>query len=251
MKKVMSLILSLFITISSLSVGFIAYAETAQSAAIENFIDDTCNLIRSNDIEKDFDTSDAENNFQTCRLIVKSSGRFDTCGAVKHIKGFEDFHILQYSNETDTRTAYHAFQNDENIISVEMDKVVFALTAENEENTSTETFPESFNGHLCDWATERTQTAQVNEYIKKNNIPLNNITVGVIDSGVDYNHEFLQGRIKRTYFNSSSDGNENDELDMMNGHGTAVSSVIADNTPENVSVAVYRVVDNDGSLTTL
>lgn len=84
------------------------------------------------------------------------------------------------------------------------------------------------------------------EYINENDIPLTDITVGVIDSGEDYNHEFLQGRIVRSYFNSSTDGTENDEYDVIDGHGTAVSSVIVDNTPESVSVSIYRVLNDDG-----
>lgn len=252
MKKFISIILSLLITISSFGVGFITYAEALESKAVENFIDDTCELIRSNDSEKNFDTSAAENDFQTCRLIVESSGRFDTCGAVKQIKGFENFHILQYSNEADTKAAYSALQNDDSIISVDIDRVISALQSEeDDEDTSTNVFPESSNGHLCDWATECTQTAQVNEYIKKNNLPLSDITVGVVDSGVDYNHDFLQGRIKRTYFNASSNGEQDDELDLIDGHGTAVCSVIVDNTPNSVNVAVYRVINDDGDLTTL
>ena len=93
---------------------------------------------------------------------------------------------------------------------------------------------------------QNAQSAQVNQYIKKNNIPVTDITVGIIDQGVDYNHEFLKDSIKRTYFNSSPDGNQNDELDVLDGHGTAVSSVVVDNTPESVSVAVYRVLDDTG-----
>ena len=117
---------------------------------------------------------------------------------------------------------------------------------EEESDTSTDVFPESSNGHLCDWATERTQSAQINEYIKKNNISLTDLTVGVIDTGVDYNHEFLKDRIVRTNFNSTTDGNDNDELDLIDGHGTATSSVVVDNTPDSVSVAVYRVLDDEG-----
>lgn len=78
------------------------------------------------------------------------------------------------------------------------------------------------------------------------------VIVGVVDTGVDYNHEFLQGRIKRTYFNSGSDGMPNDEMDSFDTefcHGTAVSSVIVDNTLENVKIAAYKVLNEDDSST--
>lgn len=250
MKKVISIFLSLALIISTLSIGFTAYAEVLEEKAVESFVDNACEVIQEHDADKELlpsEDEDDEPDFQTCRLIVKADGGFDDFGAVEHIKGFMDFHILQYKNETDTENAYNSLSKQKNIVSVNIDKIVSPIQAEEDESdTSTDVFPQSTNGHLCDWATERTQSAQVNEYIKKNNIPLTDITVGVIDQGIDYNHEFLQGRIVRTYFNSSTDGNENDELDLIDGHGTAVSSVVVDNTPESVSVAVYRVLDDTG-----
>lgn len=261
MKKTLSIILSAIMLLTTFSIGFTAYADVFEEKAIDNFIEDSCDIIRKYDTDKDFISEDetiSANNldkseyFQTCRLIVKTDGTFDDFGAIEHIKGFKGFHILQYENETAAETAYNLLLTEKNVLSVNVDKIVSPAQAEEDEvDISTDVFPESSNGHLCDWATERTQTAQINEYIKKNNIPLKDITVGVVDSGVDYNHEFLKSRIKRTYFNSSSDGYENNELDAVNGHGTAVSSVIVDNTPDSVSVAAYRVVSDDGSLTTL
>ena len=259
MKKTLSIILSAAMLLTTLSIGFTAYADVLEEKAIDNFVENSCEIIREYDADKDFISedenvsvysSDNSEDFQTCRLIVKADGAFNDFGAAEHIKGFMDFHILQYENETDTENAYNSLLAEKNVLSVSVDKIVSPAQAD-KEDTSTDVFPESSNGHLCDWATERTQSAQVNEYIKENNIPLNEVTVGVVDTGVDYNHRFLQERIKRTYFNSSSDGDENDELDLINGHGTAVSSVVVDNTPECVSIAVYRVVNNDGNLTTL
>lgn len=255
MKKTLSIIMSATMMLTTLSIGFTAYADVIEEKAIDNFIENTCDVIKEYDKNKSFISeyenvsaysSDSNEDFQTCRLIVKADGAFDDFGAVEHIKGFEDFHILQYENESDAETAYNSLLAEKNVLSVNADKIVLPTQAEEEEvDTSTDVFPESSNGHLCDWATERTQSAQVNEYIKKDNIPLTDITVGVVDTGVDYNHEFLQGRIIRTYFNSSSDGDKNDEFDSPEGHGTATSSVIVDNTPDSVSVAVYRVYNDD------
>lgn len=258
MKKLISIICTAAMLTVTLSAGFTAYADVLEEKAIDNFIENSCEIIREYDADKDFISeeeaisaynSEKNENFQTCRLIVEADGAFDDFGAIEHIKGFEGFHILQYKSESDAEIAYNSLLTEKNILSVNIDKTVSPLQSEEAEDTATDVFPESTNGHLCDWSTERTQSAPVNEYIKKNNIPLTDITVGVVDTGVDYNHEFLQSRIVRTYFNSSPDGNENDELDVLDGHGTAVSSVVVDNTPESVSLAVYRVLDDEADNT--
>lgn len=249
MKKMISLISAMAVIILSVSIGFTAYADVLEGQAVERFVDNACDVIQDYDSEKVLTPSEEESNepdFQTCRLIVKADGSFDTFGALEHIKGFKNIHILQYEDENSAKQAYEALENEPNVLFVSVDGVVSPKLSDDRFEGATEVFPESYNGHLCDWATERTQSAQVIEYINENDIPLTDITVGVIDSGVDYNHEFLQGRIVRSYFNSSTDGTENDEYDVIDGHGTAVSSVIVDNTPESVSVSIYRVLNDDG-----
>lgn len=249
MKKSLSVLLSLALIISTLSIGFTAYADVIEEKAVESFVDNACEAIQEYDSNKALAEPDSDSNepdFQTCRVIVKADGGFDDYGAEKHIKGFKDIHILQYENESSAKAAYNSLQNEKNVLSVSVDEVVAVLQGETMSDSTAKAMPPSDNGHLCDWATERTQSAQVIDYIEENNIPLTDITVGVIDDGVDYNHEFLKDRIVRTHFNSTADGTENDEYDLVGCHGTATSSVILDSTPDNVSVAVYRTVDTSG-----
>ncbi len=102
-----------------------------------------------------------------------------------------------------------------------------------------------------DWSRDRTQSKRLQEYLTKSNIPMKEIVVGVVDSGIDYTHEIFEGRVERTYFNVSSSGNANDEMDdEIAYHGTTVSSVIVNNSPKNVKVAVYKVGDNDSMTVT-
>ena len=152
--------------LTSLSIGFTAYADVLAEKEIDNFIENSCEIIREYDVDKDFISedetisaynSDKSEDFQTCRLIVEADGAFDDFGAVEHIKGFMGFHILQYKNETDAENAYNSLLIDKNVLSVSIDRIVSPVQAEeNEVDTSTDVFPESTNGHLCDWATERT-----------------------------------------------------------------------------------------------
>ena len=105
MKKALSIILSAVMLLTTLGIGFTAYADMLEEKAIDNFIDNSCKTIRKYDSDKEFISKDENvsvynseknENFQTCRLIVKSASAFNDFGAIEHIKGFMDFHILQY-----------------------------------------------------------------------------------------------------------------------------------------------------------
>ena len=69
------------------------------------------------------------------------------------------------------------------------------------------------------------------------------ITVGIIDSGIDYRHSFFQNRIKSYQYDFvDCDGDAMDE----NGHGTHIAGIIADVTLPNVKLNAYRVANAKG-----
>lgn len=81
-------------------------------------------------------------------------------------------------------------------------------------------------------------------YPNGKNLP--EINVAVIDTGIDYNHEFLKNRIKRKNFDYSDlDGDALDEQ----GHGTQIAGIIVDSTFANVKISAYKVADKYGEAT--
>ena len=246
MSKTVSLILTLAVVFSAIfPVISLANENTDE---VESFTKDVIETVQEYDANKDFELSEKKrNDFQTCRLIVRSKGSFDTCKAAEDITGFQDYHILQYKSEKETEQAYNSLKKCKNVYSVSPDEII--KQAENdpdEDYPVSDKFPDTKNGHLCDWASEQTQSSYVVNYINKNNLSKEEVIVAVLDDGVDYNHEFLKDRIIRTHYNAAADGRTNDEFDTgsdpdYSGHGTAVSSVIVDNSPKNVKVANYKV----------
>lgn len=278
MKKLVSILLSFILLFSVISITVTTYAEEwNEKKSINNFINGIVGLSRKYDADKEFEIIDDEHtdnitvnqfysndgiseteeknslDFQTARLIVRAESSFDNHGALEHISGFEDFHILQYGSPEGAKSAYENLTEVKKIKSVCTDNVAYIdrksdlSNSENENVTDTEVVPD----HLSEYSLKRTQSKRLQDYLEKIKPKMEKVVVGIIDTGVDYNHEFLQGRIIRSYFNSTPEGAINDEMDSSNlnlCHGTAVSSVVVDNSPDNVKVSVYKVLDEDDSV---
>ena len=180
-------------------------------------------------------------------MIIRADGNFDKCGALEDVSGFEDFHILQYESPEVAMYAYGQLQKEKNILEVDIDLVCSNCRYESDPDNPDIIQKDEF---LNDWSRDRTQSKRLQEYLAKSNIPMKEVIVGVVDTGIDYNHEIFEGRVERTYFNASSSGNANDEMDSETiYHGTTVSSIVINNSPKNVKVAVYKVSDSNDDLT--
>ena len=270
MKRAISILIAFVIAMSSALTGFAVYAEEEkESKGINNFIDGIVELTHEYDKGKEFvapeedetaqiqafsarnseevtDSTKPEytlQDFQTARLIVRADGNFDKCGALEDVSGFEDFHILQYESPEVAMDTYGQLQKEKNILEVDLDLVCTYCGYESSPDDPDIIPKDEF---LNDWSRDRTQSKRLQEYLAKSNIPMKEVIVGVVDTGIDYNHEIFEGRVERTYFNVSSSGNADDEMDSEAFyHGTTVSSIIVNNSPKNVKVAVYKVGDGE------
>ncbi len=177
-------------------------------------------------------------------MIIRADGNFDKCGALEDVSGFEDFHILQYESPETTMEAYINLKAEKNVKSVAPDEVVAPLQGKKVKTVSASELEEK--DYLCDWSVNRTQSKRLQEYLSAENIPMQDVVIGVIDNGVYYDHKFLEGRILRTYYNNTESGTPNDEYGAPEDHGTAVCSVIVDNTPQNIKIKMFKVLNDNG-----
>ena len=266
MKKLLCIILSIVISFSYVVLGFSAQP-IDNSDDISAFVDGITKLSQEYDTDKEFEivedkyTDDITVNqfysngaisetkelnsldFQTARLIVRANDNFDGYGALEHVSGFKDFHILQYESPEAAESAYQKYVYSSNITSVSPDAVISCLNSEDSFAETEET--SNFNN----WSLERTQSKMLQDYLSTCDIAMKEVVVAVIDSGIDYNHEIFQNRIERTEFNSSFDGTVGDEMDVDLSHGTAVASVVINNSLPNVKVAGYKVISNESTST--
>lgn len=192
-----------------------------------------------------------ETGFSTARLIVKSSRRIDPLNALSVVKGYNDLWILQFKTVEDAKTAYNYYSERSGIEYVEPDRPVSGAEVDyvpgqsaGEEDNGVDS-----EGSYLSWGPKHIGIDLLNDAIINKNYPAARTVVAVIDTGVNPDHEFLEGRIEPTKINTSNSGIRNDSRDD-NGHGTAVASVIVDSTLDNIIVRPYKVLDrySDGTI---
>lgn len=262
MKKIISILIAVIIAVLPLGAGFSVFAKGSDSNnSLNEFVNGIVELTHEYDANKEFSVKDgidsvqtysSENNgeeytlqdFQTARLIVRANKKFDDFAALKHVSGFEDFHILQYESPEAAMEAYINLKAEKNMKSVAPDEVVAPLQGKKVKTVSASELEEK--DYLCDWSVNRTQSKRLQEYLSAENIPMQDVVIGVIDNGVYYDHKFLEGRILRTYYNNTESGTPNDEYGAPEDHGTAVCSVIVDNTPQNIKIKMFKVLNDNG-----
>lgn len=201
-----------------------------------------------------------EIDFSSCRLIVKSDKEPERLNSIGIASGYRDYYIIQFENEIDARQAYSHYSDIE-YIDVGVDENAGELTEidfdgmlgtiESDESKAVENENPTYDGvpeRLNSWGGEVSGAYAVKDYITKDSaIIKNDVTVAVVDSGIEYDHEFFsdkQDRLEKTNFSTKCDKHD-DEYDI-HGHGTAVTSVIVDSTPDNVKVRNYKVTDDGG-----
>lgn len=246
MKRFLSVFLSLLLALSV----FVPCYSLISSAVERKSVDRFCSLI-SDMNEKyalesgTFEAEANKNNPNAVedRLIVKTKDKISDDTALESVSGLE-YTVLQYEDKQAMEQAYDELT--EKGYTVEKDRILSVKdnTVKNLRTMADATAQET--EEVSDrWSYESVMSDYAKAEIEKSAAYNNEIVVGVLDSGVDYNHELFSGRIEDTSFNMSASGAENDCMDD-NGHGTAVAGVIAQATPDNVKIKPYKIIDEEG-----
>jgi len=170
------------------------------------------------------------------RLIVMTENNINDIQAVDCLYGL-GYAILQYNSRGEMLEDYADLQKRGYL--VETDKV-FHLTDYNDVKTESivkaaiSSSNYSYNG--ADYAKKVLQN-NVEQY--------DEVVVGVIDTGIDYNHEIFENRYVDNRINFSTSGDADNPMDD-HLHGTAVSSIVIQSTPNNVKVKPYKVANRYG-----
>lgn len=182
--------------------------------------------------------------YQTERLIVKSKYDINPLDSVAMVEGYNDLHIVQFDNQESTKQAEEYYNSQKLIEYAEPDLVMSTMEVDYSDDDSTFVNSiDSYGSHLS-WGSD---SIAVDDYIDTLSEieELPEIVVGIIDTGIDLDHEFLKDRIIETNYNTSSSGEKSSENDDE-GHGTHVAGIVADNTTNSVKIKSYKVLNSSG-----
>ena len=219
MKKLLALLLSICLTVSCFALLGVSQNYTPK-VSIEEFSAELCEMNRK---YKDEPVGN--------RLIVKSKRNIAALNSVDIVEGYEDLHIVQFDDSESAEEALE-YYNDSKLIEYA------------EQDFTMSTTEIDYEPHLS-WGSESMGTDDYYSYLEGvDNLP--EVIVGVIDTGIELNHEYLSDRIIPTGVNYSNSGNPDSEKDD-NGHGTHCAGIIVDNTLENVKIEAFKVLNSQGS----
>ncbi len=234
MKKFLSLVISVVIVLSSTFSATAVYDETDYKS-LNIFKDELVNLLNESKSTSDTDIiSEASLEDDITRIIVKSKEILPELNSISYIKGYKDLHILDFENNDEAKNAVEYYKTLNYVEYAEFDNVLKETTIDDGVlvESIVDNYPTSVQSDLFGYTNARNNSSE--NY---------NVDIAVIDSGAQNDHDFLQGRVKPTGFNSvTSGGTCYDDR----GHGTQVSGVIVANTKSNVTVKSYKVLDKNG-----
>lgn len=225
MKKLISILSAICMVVTM--IPFSAYAaDITPEISLEEFTE------QLSDMSEEYAEEPVSN-----RIIVKSKRNINEFDSVDIVEGYDDLHIVQFDNSESAEQALEYYENSKYIEYAEED-TIFSVT-ESETSTSSMTY----DNHLS-WGSETIGVDDYFDYLDDTSV-LPEVVIGIVDTGIDLDHEFLKNRIVETGINYSNSGKPNSE-DDDNGHGTHVAGIVVDNTTNNVKLKAFKCLSSDG-----
>lgn len=222
MKKIISIICSIVLLITTISIAFSAFASTGNS--IDTVVEELSELYQE-EAESGKELEDSAE----CRIILKANRKPDTYGDATLIKGTDKIYIYQYSDITSANAALEYYNSLSYVQWAETDGIM--------------------EGQSLSYGNDMMGSDEAKNYIVNNNISTNEVNVAVIDGGINFNKkDFINsGRVIDSGVNLSDSGTEGTaQQDYGNYHGSNITSILLDNTTDNINIIGYKALNKKG-----
>lgn len=246
MKKFMSIFLSIVLIFAVLTPLYTTVNDKIERKSVARFCSAVTELTRKydNHIAYAVYDEDGNKNMNTSanRLIVKTDDKINDADAIDCVYGL-DYAVLQYANQGDMLKSYERLKSLG--YTVDKDSVISICDAQ-----SNEIHPIGLSDVSALVYASHYKYSDVDIALSRFNGCETEIVVGIMDTGIDYNHSEFAGRYIHNPVNFGNSGEADDPMDDQM-HGTACASIVTQSTPENVKVKPYKILDEDGSATEL
>ncbi len=246
MKKYLLFLIAYSVLFSSLSAQHSVFAETATEVISASDTYELTKIVHELTDNAPVLYAVDSGSFPSNKIIVFSDSEFDYCGAEIAVNDSDGMYVLLYSTNTDAEKAYNELvKNPE--LDVIPDTVVSVPTGDDYDSAAFEnTYDLTISSSHLSWGSDFIETdcfinTLYNNYGTVADMP--KVTVAVIDTGVDYNHTFLSGRVIKGYDYVNSDTDPMDD----HSHGTHVAGIVCDNTLANVEILAYKTLNASGN----
>ena len=180
------------------------------------------------------------------RIVVISKRKIKDENAIASASGFGDMYVFQYATNAEAQNAFN-YYNSLKYATAMLNSVV-STQVEVADDYGTVILD-----HLS-WGAEILGVDSYQQAIeqKYNSDTLPDVYVAVLDSGIDTDNEFLEGRIALEYGTSVytsrlyQNGKSQYKFEDDHMHGTHVAGTIVDLTLPNVKIIPIKVVDGNG-----
>ncbi len=219
MKKIvcLSMCILLFFSVSIIAMPIRAITNTS----VQEFAENMAELYADESVEGKGLKESAK-----CRVIVKATIKPETYSNAECIIGNNGIYVYQYSEADIAEKAVEFYNDLPSVKWAELDGVVEGQAV-------------SYGNHML-------QSDVAMEYIVNNSLPQNEIKVAMLDTGAAFGSPNLKERVIDSGVNLSESGTEG-SAKADNAHGTYTSAIVVDNTPKNIKIYAYKVLDEYGS----
>lgn len=240
-------ITALFSALTLFVLSFCAFGQyliwgKLQTVDLETFSSEVSRIVSSFD---DDISSEERADGRTYRIIVKSELKVNKLNAVDSASGYDGLQVFQFADAASADKALKYYNSLKSVVFASEDKLMYTddVCETVADLGGFYVFAADDDIHPTKPQSDACGITALREYLEESGTELvGEVVVAVVDSGVDSDHPFISDRLVSGGTNFTGSGTAEDEF----GHGTHVAGIVADNTPENVKIASYRVLNSVG-----